>query len=519
MPRGSPPEPVVLMKSIVKRYPGVLANDHVDFEVLPGEIHGLLGENGAGKTTLMSILFGTIKPDEGEIYLRGRRVTGSWTPRRALRAGIVMVAQHFKLIPKMTVLENIELGLGGAGVKLGRKELLEKIEEIKKEYGLSVDPHSYVWQLSAGEKQRVELVRAILLDAKLLILDEPTTVLARSEVKGLFKVLELMRRKGRSIVFITHKLWEALEICDRITVLRKGKKVGTISRDKASPEVLTEMMFGKTASIEVKMPSLPQPGDGRVLAVRDLWVRGDRGHWAVKGASFDLSPGEVLGIAGVAGNGQRELVEAIVGLRKPSRGRIWVNSVETTGKSPRELIKLGVAYIPEERIGAGVAPGLSVAENLVSKSYWRKPFSGKLFVNWREIKRYAEELVGKYSIKVSSISVPVESLSGGNIQRVVLARELSLSPKLLIAHNPTMGLDMRATAFIRREILELARRGAAVLLVSEELEEILELSTKVAVMYEGRLCGPFPRNTVTIDDVNHMMISGEVPRELPIPSR
>lgn len=500
--------PVVEMRGIVKRYPGVLANDHVDFSACPGEVHGLLGENGAGKTTLMNILYGTIKPDEGEIILWGEPVS-KWHPTRALRRGVVMVAQHFRLIPRLTVLENIMLGVRGAGKRMKRRDVLQKLEEVSTEYGLAVNPYDYVWQLSAGEKQRVELARALVLDAKLLILDEPTSVLTPPEVEGLFKVLRAIARKGRTVIFITHKLWEAMEVCDRITVLRRGRNVGTVDRGEATPELLTRMMFGEAVSaVSTVTSARARRLRRKVLVVRDLWVKSDRGHWAVKGASFDVYAGEILGIAGVAGNGQRELVEAIVGLRRKARGSVHLNGIDVTELSARELINLGVAYVPEERVGVGVAPGLSVAENAVTKSYWRRPFSRRLVMDWKAVYEYARKLVRKYGVLSPSLTAPVETLSGGNIQRLILARELSLAPRLLVAHNPTSGLDVKAAASIRGEIVGLAGKGAAVLLVSEELEEVLMLSDRIAVMYDGELHGPFEKDEVTREEIGYLMVSG-----------
>ncbi len=498
---------LVEMRGIVKRYPGVVANDHVDFTLCSGEIHGLLGENGAGKTTLMSILYGSVKPDAGTILVGGSEYKPR-SPRDALKRGIVMVHQHFKLVETLTVLDNIVLAARGAGLGYSRAELRERLARVSERYGLYVDPDARVWQLSASEKQKVELARALVLDARILILDEPTTVLAPSEVEGLFDLIRAMKRDGRSIVFITHRLGEALAVCDRITVLRKGRVAGVIdlSRERATPTMLTRIMFGE----EPPPPPVRRERrrGRRVLLVEDLWVRGNRGHWAVRAVSFNLFEGEILGIAGVAGNGQLELVEAIVGLRRPERGRILIDGFDATGASARVLVDEGVAYIPEDRVGMGVVPGLTVAENTVLRGYWRRGFYERGVIRWPAVERHAERIVKEFDVKVGSVSFPVETLSGGNIQRLIVGREISLGPRILVAYNPTSGLDARAAAFIRRELAAMADEGAAIILVSEDLDEILMLSDRVGVMYKGVLLGPLTREEASREKVGYMMATG-----------
>uniref|UniRef100_A0A7J3ZJP8 ABC transporter ATP-binding protein n=1 Tax=Fervidicoccus fontis TaxID=683846 RepID=A0A7J3ZJP8_9CREN len=515
----------VEMKGIVKRFPGIVANDNIDLTVYEGEVHGLLGENGAGKTTLMNILYGQLKLDSGEIYLWGERVS-SWSPKKALQRGIVMVAQHFRLIPRLTVLENIMLGVIGSGKRISRHQLSVKVKEIEERYGLKVNLDNYVWQLTAGEKQRVELIRALVMDARLIILDEPTTVLTPIESKTLFKILRKLAGEKKTIIFITHKLWEALEACDRITVLRKGRKVGTLDRESASQEVLTHMMFGQAIEdIALYRNSHRKSceSDKAVLSVRDLWVKSDKGYWAVRGVGFEVYRCEVLGIVGIAGNGQEELVEAIVGLRKKERGVIVKDGLDITNLSVRELILRGISYVPEDRLERGVARGLSVAENLALKSYWKPPFARKHLVNWEQIHRHAEVLVGRFQIKAPGVKAPVETLSGGNIQRLILARELTVGPQLLVAHNPTFGLDLKSTIEFHKEILALVERGGSVILVTEELEEALALSNRIAVMFDGMMLGPFKRDEVNRELIGYLMTTGRLPErkkvKLAVPDR
>ncbi len=507
MGRNQEDTAIIVMKNITKYYPGVKANDNVYFEARAGEVHGLLGENGAGKTTLMNILYGLVKPDNGEIWIYGKRVNlKKWSPAEALKNKIVMVHQHFKLIPRLTVLDNIILGLRGAGIRISVVEAREKINKLAEEYGLMINPNDYIWQLSAGEKQRVELIRALMLDARILIMDEPTSVLTVPEIRGLFKILRKMAEEGRSIIFITHKLWEALEICDRITVMRRGKSIDTLLKKDATPEKLAKLMFGRVP--EKPKGKTRAPSRRRVLHVRGLWVRSDRGHWAVKNAGIEVYAGEIVGIAGVAGSGQRELVEAIVGLRKAEKGCIRINGADITNASPREIADKGVAYIPEDRLGIGIVAPLSIVENSIMRKYWKRMFSGKITVKWDSARKYAEKLIEKYEIKSPGPEVPAGKLSGGNIQKLIIARELSEEPRLVIAHNPTMGLDVRSAMRVHEEILRLASKDTAILLVSEELEEILELSDRVYVMYNGELLGPFNTDEVSLEDLGYMMVTG-----------
>ncbi len=499
-------EPLVQMRGIVKIFPGVVANDNVDFDLYAGEVHALLGENGAGKTTLMNILFGLYSPDEGEIYVAGKKVEIR-SPRDAIRYGIGMVHQHFKLIPTLTVAENIALSLANAPAINPSKHLVEEIERYSKRYGLEVDPSAYVWQLSVGERQRVEILKALMGGARALILDEPTTVLTPDERDELFKTLRRMADEGCGIVLITHKLEEALSVCDRITVMRNGRVVATVRPNEVVAADLAKMMVGRDVLLNYEKP--PSEIGEVVLRVEGLRVLGDRGLVSVDGVSFDIRSGEVFGIAGVAGNGQSELVEAIVGLRKVESGRVEILGRDVTNQPTSRVLELGVAYIPEHRIERGIAPDLSVVENLILKSYRNPPFSGRLAMNTDYVREWGKRLVKEYEVVTPSIDAPVKLLSGGNIQRVIIAREFSQEPKLIIASHPTYGLDVAATEYVRKKLLEQRRRGAAILLVSEDLEELLALSDRIAVMYRGRFVGVLEADEITLDRIRVMMAGEE----------
>ncbi len=488
-------ETLLEMRGIVKRFGELTANDHIDFEVRRGEIHGLLGENGAGKTTLMNILYGLYQPDEGEIIFDGRRVKFR-SPKDAINAGIGMVHQHFMLVPRMTVLQNIALGCKTPKDPLFDEEWVrERIEELCGLYGLKVDPDEVVANLSVGEEQRVEIVKALFRDAKLLILDEPTAVLTPQEVRSLFAALREMTERGMTIIFITHKLNEALSVTDRITVLRKGRKVGTVETAKTNERELARMMVGREVVMKVAKPKIKFGRE--VLRVEDLWVEDDRGLMAVKGVSFSVREGEIFGIAGVSGNGQRELEEAIAGLRKPKRGKILVNGNNAE-----------IAYIPEDRIGVGLAAELSVVENLALRNF--REFGGKFTLDFGSMESYARKLVEEFGIKVPSLHAPASTLSGGNIQRLILARELARQPRLIIASQPTRGLDIAATEYVRRRLIDAATNGSAVLLISEDLDEILQLSDRIAVMYGGEIRGVLPRERADVETIGYLMAGGKL---------
>ena len=493
----------VEMRGIVKRFPGVVANDHVDFEVRAGEIHALLGENGAGKSTLMKILYGMYRPDAGEILIDGERVRFR-SPLDAIRRGIGMVHQHFMLVEPFTVAENVALGLPSSRRFVNDLDrVAARIRELAGLYGFRVDPNAYVWQLSVGEQQRVEILKVLYRGASVLILDEPTAVLTPQEVEGLFRTLRRMKEEGHAIVFISHKLNEVLSISDRITVLRGGRVVGTIPAADATREELARMMVGREVVFRLERLEV-EPGEV-MLEIRDLWAMGDRGVPALRGVDLEVRAGEIVGLAGVSGNGQRELAEVIVGLRRPTRGRIRIGGTDVTGWSPAELIRLGLSYIPEERMRDGGVPEFSVEDNLVLKDHPFPPFSRGIFLNFPEIARYAERLIGDFDIRTPSRRTPLKSLSGGNIQKLILARELSRSPKVLIAAQPTRGLDVSATEYVRRRILEQRERGTATLLISDDLDEILSLSDRIAVIYEGRIMGVVRTEEADIEELGLMM--------------
>ncbi|MEM3647789.1 MAG: ABC transporter ATP-binding protein, partial [Thermoproteota archaeon] len=479
---------LVEMRGIVKRFPTVVALDNVDFRVRHGEIHALLGENGAGKTTLMRILYGMYKPDAGEIIVDGRRVNiGS--PRDALKMGIGMVHQHFMLVDKLTVLENIALFVE-EGFRISFNRIRSRMEELSKMYGLKIDLDAKIWQLSAGEQQKVEILKTLYRNVKLLILDEPTSVLTPVESEELFKSLRRMVETGKSIILITHRLNEALTASDSITILRKGKVVAAeVKPREASKLDLVNMIVGRPLEFKPKVNDA-RKGGKPVLEVEKIRVLDDRGLLAVKDVSFVMKEGEILGVAGVAGNGQRELVEALTGLRRVEKGTVKIMGVDVTNSPPKKIIRLGVAHIPEDRFRYGVAPDLSVAENMIMKLYGEK-FSRRIFIDAEAIKRETEKLVQEFEIVAPSVNAPVSLLSGGNIQKLIVARELSINPKILVASNPTSGLDVASTNYVHWVFHRLREAGGSVLLVSEDLEEVLALSNRILVMKEGKIVREF----------------------------
>ncbi len=495
-------EALVRMEGIVKRFPGVVANDHINFEVKPGEIHALLGENGAGKTTLMNILYGIYRPDEGKIYVGGGKVEIK-SPRDAIEAGMGMVHQHFMLVYPHTVAENIALGLSSSKFLFPLREVEKEVAELSERYGLKVDPKAKIWQLSVGEQQRVEIIKALYRGAQVLILDEPTSVLTPREIKDLFDILRRITKEGRAVIFITHKLDEALEISDRITVLRHGKVVATVDTFKTNKGELARMMVGR--EVLFRLERKPVERGKAVLEVKNLRASSDRGLPAVRGISFTLNEGEILGIAGVAGNGQRELVEVITGLRKATGGEVFILGEDVTNCSPKKIIEKGVAHIPEERIRMGLVPSMSVAENLILKDYCSPLFSENLFLKHTLIDQVAEKRISEYSIITPSKKTPAKLLSGGNIQRLILARELSEKPCLIVAAHPTYGLDVGATEYIRTLLLKQREMGAAILLVSEDLEEIMSISDRIAVMFQGEFMGIVPTKEAEIEEIGLMM--------------
>ena len=510
---ASPFTPIVEMKQITKRFPGVTANDHINFEVRAGEVHALLGENGAGKTTLMRVLYGLYQPDEGEIYIRGQKVTLR-SPRDAINLGIGMVHQHFMLVSPLTVTENVILGLRSSREPfLDTDRAAKRIADLSGRYSLKVDPSARIWQLSVGEQQRVEIIKALYRGVDILILDEPTSVLTPPEAKELFAVLRHMAEEGNAVIFITHKLHEVMEVSDRVTVLQLGKVVSTVDTKGTDERQLARMMVGREVLFRVAREEA-EKGDV-ALEVSGLWVMGDRGLPALKGVSFSLRQGEILGLAGVAGNGQRELAEAITGLRKAMQGKVLIGGKDITNRSPGEIIKAGVGYIPEERIRRGLIMDFSIAENAILETHQTPPFSNGWFfpfakakgwfLNNQEIARYVEKLISDYEVKTPSKDAPVKHLSGGNLQKLILARELSREPELLVADQPTRGLDVGATEYIHRKLMEQRAKGTAILLISEDLDEILSLSDRIAVMYEGEMVGTVPAEEAKVEEIGLMM--------------
>lgn len=483
---------VVEMRGIVKQFPGVLANDHVDFELRHGEIHALLGENGAGKSTLMNVLAGLYRPEAGEIFVNGKLVSFS-SPRDAIDTGIGMVHQHFMLVPSQTVTENILLGLNKPRFRLQLSEYDRIVAELGERFGLNVEPRAKVWQLSVGEQQRVEILKMLYRGVDVLIMDEPTAVLAPQEIEGLFGTLRAMASEGKSVIFISHKLQEVTKISNRISVLRRGKMTAAgIETKNITRQELANLMVGREVIFSLDK-QIKETGEV-VLAVKDLEAENDKGLPALQGISFEVRSGEIVGMAGVAGNGQSELAEVLSGMRACGKGQILLNNVDISNKSTRFGINLGLGYIPEDRTHVGTAPNLSVTDNVIMKMYRQAPIARGWMIDQTEATHFAKDLKDEYDIIVPSVESPVRLLSGGNLQRVILAREISGKPALMIAMQPTRGLDVGAIEGVQRLLLEQRDAGAAILLVSEELEELLTLSDRLFVIYEGQIMGE-----VTVD--------------------
>ena len=478
---------IVEMRGIVKRFPGVLANDHVDFELCQGEIHGLLGENGAGKSTLMNVLAGLYRQEAGTILVRGEPKVFS-SPRDAIKSGIGMVHQHFMLVPSQTVTENILLGLDDPRFIMRLPDYDTKIAELGERFGLKVDPRVKIWQLSVGEQQRVEILKMLYRGVDVLIMDEPTAVLAPQEIVGLFETLRAMIAQGKSVIFISHKLQEVSAIADRVSVLRRG--VGTASGVPSkgiSRQELARLMVGREVIFSVdKKPCNPQ---SVVLDVKDIHAENDKGLPALRGVSLNVRAGEIVGVAGVAGNGQSELSQVISGMRKCKQGQVLLNGDTVSNRNTLFGIQHGMAYVPEDRTHVGSAPNLSVTDNVIMKNYRKPPISNKGLLDMKVATKLANELKTAYDIIVPSVSTPVRLLSGGNLQRVILAREISGLPAFMVAVQPTRGLDVGAIEGVHRLLLAQREAGAAVLLISEELEELLSLSDRVYVIYEGKIMG------------------------------
>jgi simple sugar transport system ATP-binding protein len=503
LPSGQARIDTLEMRNISKRFPGVLANDHVDFDVKSGEVHALLGENGAGKSTLMKILYGMYHPDEGEILLNGKPVTIA-SPNDAINLGIGMIHQHFMLVQTLTVAENVALGLPSSrGLLTDLDHVSKRILELAKIYGLKIDPDAYIWQLSVGQQQRVEIIKALYRGAALLILDEPTAVLTPQEVDELFVIMRQMVRDGHGLIFISHKLHEVVEISNRITVLRDGRKIGTRPTSEITKQILANWMVGREVGFA------PDRGDVQKeecrLQLENVACGSDRGTPGLRGVSLELCSGEILGIAGVSGNGQRELAETITGLRKITGGRVILEGEDVTGFAPGDLTDRMLSYIPEERMRDGMIKNFSVAENMILREHHKQPYSRSGFLNLRGIASHSDELINKFHVKTPSRETLVKNLSGGNIQKVVLARELSRNPRVIIAAQPTRGLDIGATEYVREQLLVERHRGTALMLISEDLDEILALSDRIAVIYEGQIMDIVPREEATPEKLGLLM--------------
>jgi simple sugar transport system ATP-binding protein len=487
----------------------VVANDHVDLLVEEGEVHALLGENGAGKTTLMNILYGLTQPDDGEIRLDDAPVRFG-SPKDAIAAGIGMVHQHFMLVPVFTVTENIVLGqeLAGPLGLLDRREAEKMVADLSGSLGLDVPPDALVEDLPVGVQQRVEIVKALYREAKVLILDEPTAVLTPQEIDDFFRVIDRVKAEsGTSIIFISHKLPEVRRIADRITVMRLGKVVGSTTPAESNEEQLASMMVGRTVQLHVeKEPSTP--GEN-VLEVQDLRVADDRGYVAVDGVTFDVRAGEILTLAGVQGNGQTELVEAVTGLRRPLEGSIIVSGRDLTNASPRDAIDTGVAHVPEDRQRDGLVAEFPVADNLVLNQFNQEPYAHGLSMDRGAISTAAKERVREFDIRTPSVDAPAGTLSGGNQQKIIVAREFSRHITLLVASQPTRGLDVGSVQYIHERIVKQRDEGLAVLIVSSELDEVLALADRIAVMYRGRMAGPFEAGTMTRERLGLLMAGAE----------
>ncbi len=486
---------VLRVEGVWKVYPsGVVANRGVTLEVREGEVLALLGENGAGKTTLVSIIAGYQRPTRGRMLIDGEPYEPR-SPRDAMRRGVVLVPQHPRLVESFRVYENVGLALRAVGRRVSRPEARRLVERVASAYGFDVDPDAVVARLSLGERQRVELVKALALDPWLLLLDEPSTHYTPQEVERLVSLCRRLASEGRAVVYITHRIREALAVADRIAVMRDGVVVGVVRAPEVDASGLLEMMFGEKVNPE-RLRARPRPPrrGSRLLEVEDLWVRGPHGGWAVRGVSLHVDEGEVVGVAGVAGNGQRELFEAVVGLRRPERGRIVVAGVDVTERGSDARLALGVAVVPEERLGWGLVPGRSVVYNsALGMRFSVRGLVSRGLLRWSVARGLAKRVVGYMGVEVGSLDDPVDSLSGGNMQRLMVGREILRRPRLLVAMNPTGGLDAVAAERVRGELVELASRGAGVLLFSEDLEELLEVSTRLLVMSRGRVVAEFER--------------------------
>ncbi len=499
--------PVIEMKGINKRFPGVIANDNISFRVYPGEIHALLGENGAGKSTLMSILAGLYRPDSGTIKVQGK-VVRFHSPRQALEEGIGMIYQHFRLVNNFTVAENVVLGSGNINWSINHELIEKETQRISQNYGLKINPAARVHQLSLGEQQRVEILKMLYRGCDILIMDEPTTVLTPGEVKELFQVLRMMSRQGKSVVLITHKLNEVMEIADYVTVLRRGRVVGDDRIENLDEGLLTRMMVAREV---IHSQARRDKQDGSmILNINNLEVKGDRGNTAVNNVSFDLHQGEILAIAGVAGNGQKELVEALAGLRGVVSGSVKYEGEEIKNHNVKSRIASGINMVPEDRIGMGLVPNLSVIDNSILRSYYKEEFYSGWLLNYKRVRSYTDRIIKEYDVFISDSRHPINYLSGGNLQKLLLGREIDQGPRVLLAAYPVRGLDVAAAEGVYDLLLKERDKGTAILLVLEDLDDIFRIADRVAVMYQGCIRKILDVEKTSIDEIGSIMVGAEL---------
>ncbi|MEM7344204.1 MAG: ABC transporter ATP-binding protein [Chloroflexota bacterium] len=506
LPSGLPRIESMEMRNIVKQFPGVLANDRVSFDVKAGEIHALLGENGAGKSTLMKILYGLYQPDGGEVLLNDQPIKIN-SPSDSIGHGIGMIHQHFMLVDALTVAENVALGLKSSREpQLDLDKVRARIRELADSYGLEVDPEATVADLAVGQQQRVEIIKALYRGAALLVLDEPTAVLTPQEVNDLFVTFKQMAADGHALIFISHKLHEILDLTNRVTVLRDGKVVGTRQTADVTKENLANMMVGREVLLERDRPDV-EVGDVR-LKVDNVTAINHNGNTVLKNISLEVRSGEIVGVAGVSGNGQKQLAEAIAGLQSISQGQVVLEGRDTTHLPPAEMIEAGLSYIPEERMHDGAIKEFSVAENLILQDHIRSPYSKGIFLNFKHIARHADKMIKMFNVKTPSQETPLRNLSGGNIQKMILARELARNPRLLIAAQPTRGVDIGAMEYIHNQLLKQRSEGLATLLISEDLDEVRALSDRIIVMFGGEIMGMVDNDKTSVEELG-LMMAGE----------
>lgn len=504
-------EKVIEMVGITKVFPGTIANDNVNFELLQGETHVLLGENGAGKTTLMNILYGLYQPEKGEIRVNGKEAKIT-NPNDAIKLGIGMVHQHFMLVSNFTVAENIVLGIEPKkGLKIDIAKACKDVKEIADKYGFNINPKDIIEDISVGQQQKVEILKALYRGADVLILDEPTAVLTPQEIEELGVIINNLKAEGKSVILITHKLKEVMKMSDRVTIIRRGKVTGTVNTKETNIDQLAELMVGRKVTLVVNKKEAKVGKE--ILNIENIEAKDHRGIMAVKGVSLTVKAGEIVGIAGVDGNGQTELVEVLTGLRKPESGKITLNEVDISGKTPRKIADSGVGHIPEDRQKRGLILQYSLFENAVLGTYHKKPFSKGIVMNYNEIRTYCKNIIEEFDVRTPNEEVTAASLSGGNQQKLIAAREIAKDPELLIASQPTRGIDVGAIEYIHKRLVQERDKGKAVLLISLELDEILALSDRIAVMYDGNIVDILDRKDADEKKLGILMAGGTLDKE------